>query len=287
MIGSFQPSDKHIESDRIRNENFESLKPIDLEKLELMTVLQSTLNLKSQLKFFLENLRRKLRIDGLCYVEEGRQLKIKIGKQATHSCGYHLTKEDLECGELILKRSTRFSEQDLEVIEGTILLLLVPISNALQYQDAIKRSSFLPSKDIVERQFLMSTLNREIELAKRHNHPLSLLNLKVTTDAIETNKNAIEKILPVLCKSFQSVSNKTDMWFRISTSEFLLLTHNALENAQKIAHEFQQLENTRFDKDFINENIRIKAGVASLTGTDSVNSLIKRSQFPIKQAVLS
>ena len=279
MIGSFQPADKHIESDQISDKNFES---INLEKLELMMILQSTLNLKSQLKFFLENLRKKLRIDGLCFVEESRQLKIKIGKQATHSCGYHITKGDHECGELILKRSTRFSEQDLEVIEGAILLLLVPISNALKYQDAIKKSSLLPSKDIVERQFLMNTLNREIELAKRHNHPLSLLNLKVTTDAIETNKNALENILPALCKSFQTVSNETDMWFRISTSEFLLLTHNALENAQKIARDFQQLENTRLYKDFVNGNIKIKAGVASLTGTDSVNSLIKRSQQPIR-----
>jgi GGDEF domain-containing protein len=285
MAGSFQSTDKTNASDEITNKRFDSADSIGLEKLELMTILQSTLNLNSVLKYFLENLRKKLRIDGLCFIEEDRQLKIRIGRQSTHSCGYHLTKEDTACGELIFKRSTRFSEQDLEVIEEAILLLLVPISNTLKYQDAVAKSSFNPMREVIERKTLMSTLNREVELAKRHNHPLSLLSLKVMLNT--KVKDLQDERLQPLCQSFHAASNSTDMWFRISTSEFLLLTHNALEDATKIGWEFQQLENRIPDRDFSTENISIKVGVAALTGTDSVNSLIKRSQQPEKFAAAS
>lgn len=113
MAGTHQSSGKHIELEQMLNTQIRSTNVLDLEKLELMTILQSTLDLKSQLKYFLENLRKKLRIDGLCFIEEERQLKIKIGRQSTHSCGYHLTKEETTCGELVFKRSTRFSEKDL------------------------------------------------------------------------------------------------------------------------------------------------------------------------------
>jgi GGDEF domain-containing protein len=278
MAGSFQSTDKHIESDQITTKHIDSVNRASLEKLELMAILQSTLNLKSVLKYFLDDLRNKLDIDGLSFIEEDRQLKIRIGRQSTHSCGYHLTKQEIPCGELIFKRSTRFSEQDLEIIENAILLLLVPISNALQYQDAVAKSSFNPMREVVERQILMSTLSREIELAKRHNHPLSLLSLRVLLNS--KAKGVQEEPLQPLCQSFQRLSNSTDMWFRIGASEFLLLTHNALAEASKIACELEQLENRGFDKDLSNENLTIKVGVAALTGTDSVHSLIKRSQQP-------
>lgn len=164
---------------------------------------------------------------------------------------------------------------------------MVPISNAVKYQDAVKKSSFNPMRNIIERQILMSTLNREIELAKRHNHPLSLLSIKVGAASLAQNTVTLEEILQPLCKSFQIVSSSTDMWFRISSSEFLLLTHGTLANAKKIAAEFIQLENISFDKGFETNSLTLKVGVASLTGTDSINSLIKRSQQPAKLTALA
>ncbi len=280
MVGSYQSIDKQVATQQLSNSQSKLDERISLEKLELMTVLQSTLDLKSQLKYFLENLRKKLPIDGLSFIEEDRMLKVKIGRQSTHSCGYHLSKEDIACGELIFKRSTRFSEKDLEAIEDAILLLLVPISNALKYQDALNSSSFNSIREISERHTLTRTLNREIELAKRHNHPLCLLSLFISTST--KAKSLSHELLQPLCQSFQDVSNNTDMWFRVSATEFLVLTHSALEDASKIAWELEQLESQRFEKDFSDESVAIHVGVAALTGTDSLNSLIKRAKQQAK-----
>ncbi|MFT4861009.1 MAG: GGDEF domain-containing protein [Pseudohongiellaceae bacterium] len=282
MVGSYQSTDKHIEADQMSDKHSKPDQRISLEKLELMTVLQSTLDLKSQLKYFLENLRNKLPIDGLSFVEEDRMLKVKIGRQSTHSCGYHLSKEEVGCGELIFKRSTRFSEQDLEAIEEAILLLLVPISNALKYHDAVNNSSINSFREISERHALTSMLSREIELAKRHNHPLCLLSLVVSAHTKAKSLN--HELLQPLCQSFQTASNNTDMWFRVSATEFLILTHNALEDATKVAWELEQLENQSFEKDFSDESVAIRVGVAALTGTDSLNSLIKRAKQQVKLA---
>ena len=271
--------EKNSSNDLGLSKHFDTDSAAQLERLELMSALQSTLDLKTQLKLFLEKLRGKLKIDGLSFVDETRDLRLKIGKQSTHSCGYRLTHEGMQCGEISFRRSTRFTEEDLQIIEESMLILLVPVSNALKYTDAVSKAAHESSRKIVKRQTLTKALKREIELAKRHNHPLSLMTLKLVNEAESLQLDPDESTLEQLCHSLHAIGNNTDLWFRTGAAEFVLLTHGNIDVTKAIAKRLKNLEHSLWGDGHLNEDLSLRVGSAALTGTDSITSLLKRAQL--------
>ncbi len=284
MVLSTQPAEHAAANTTVAETLLNSDFKVDQEKLALMSVLQSTLDLRTQLRYFLDALRQKLKIDGLFYTEEKRQIKIKIGRLATHSCGYNLSNSGEPSGEIIFKRSTRFKDSELETIEQSILLLLMPLKNALTYKDAAERTRFNPNSEVMERPALLGILNREIELAKRHNHPLSLISIRVNVSS-NMEKLEIEKTLRPLCHSFQALGDSTDLWLRLGPAEFFVLRYSSLGAARKFAMELEHVEKASAYAELTEADVLVSAGVASLTGTDSINSLINRAQNAAKQSL--
>ena len=69
----------------------------------------------------------------------------------------------------------RFSETELQLLEMLLGCLISPIRNALMYDEALQSALRDPLTGVGNRVALDNTLEREISLALRHQHPLSIL----------------------------------------------------------------------------------------------------------------
>lgn len=248
---------------------------VEFDKLQLIASLQSTLDLEQMLRHFHEGVNKVLRVDGLLFHEEGRDISYKLGKQSTHSCGYHLVTDSASYGELIFKRSKRFSEAEFEQIENLLVLLIVPISNALKYFDAVRQAILEPATKVGNRIAMESSLQREIELAKRHNQPLSLMTIQVASTTQKKSSKLAANVVTKLTGIIQKVSRSTDMLFRTGEREFRLIMLNDASGATPIARRIEKLIQRSFDHDDA-DGFTVNTGFTSLTGTDSAKSLVGR-----------
>lgn len=80
-----------------------------------------------------------LKVDGIYYQEDDRD--IKLGRQS----GHRLFNNRVSFGELAFKRSKCFRENELQQIESIVILLLIPIGNALNYADAVAQAISEPA----------------------------------------------------------------------------------------------------------------------------------------------
>lgn len=249
----------------------------EYDKYQLVRLLQSTLDLETIIDQFLGGVNTLVRVDGLTYVEEERDLALRFGKASAHSCGYRLISGHDSFGEVTFHRSRRFSDSELEQIEGLLVLLLVPISNALKYQDAVRDAIQEPLLTINDRSKLENQLTREIELAKRHNHPLSLMLIRVESKAQRKTTKLPVRLVTELTGLIQEVCRSTDMLQRIGGKDFQLILHNDAKGTASIARRIERSVIAHF-KQHHEHQLSLMFGCASLTGTDSARSLNERAK---------
>ena len=243
MVASIQSIDKHsMEKKQDHAANQEagcSEQDLEQTRYELISILQSSLDLSVILEHFFLGINKVLRVDSMYFCEEERDIYVKFGKQSTHSCGYRLISGSENFGELTFKRGKRFSDHELEQIESLLVLLLVPIGNALKYADAVAQALREPLTSIADRSEQQRTLQREIELAKRHNHPLSLLMIRIESDSKKKLTKLPAAMVNEIGAIIQSVSRGTDILMRSGGKEFQLLLHNDVKGAAKITNRLQ------------------------------------------------
>jgi hypothetical protein len=98
--------------------------------------LQGTKELSALQERLLNSLTQGVGLDGLHYHHEDLHLDIQLGQQATHSCGYRLLCADGYLGEIVFKRSRRFTEREMQLIESVIPALVNPLRDSLREQTA-------------------------------------------------------------------------------------------------------------------------------------------------------
>ncbi|NKB31583.1 MAG: diguanylate cyclase [Pseudomonadales bacterium] len=279
MVVSIQSIDKSQQNRRnsAQLNSQTCLSSIEEDKLQLITCLQSTLDLELMLNKFLESLNDFVKVDGIYYQEDERDLKLKLGRQSGHSCGYRLINNETSFGELVFKRSKRFSEEELQQIESFVILLLIPIGNALKYLDAVEQAIAEPVANIGDKVLLEHTLVREIELAKRHNHSLSLLTLHFECSAQKKTTKLPLNIVNTIKDVVYDVCRNTDRLFRSGGKEFRLIMHNDASGARPIAKRIERSLRKAFNEDD-GYGLEVSSGFSTLTGTDSVKSLVERAK---------
>lgn len=255
---------------------------LEQTKYELISILQSSLDLSNTLEQFFLGINKVLRVDGMCFLEEERDVYFKFGKQSTHSCGYRLISGNAYFGELTLRRGKRFSDHELEQIESLLILLLVPIGNALKYADAVAKALREPLISITGRSEQQRTLQREIELAKRHNHPLSLMMIRIESEGNKKLTKLSATVVSEISTIVQTVSRGTDILMRTGGKEFLLLLHNDIKGAGKIARRIEKAI-SKYLRVSGDDKLLVMCGHASLTGTDSAASLRGRAKKDLLQ----
>ncbi|NKB31584.1 MAG: diguanylate cyclase [Pseudomonadales bacterium] len=258
-------------------------------KFKLSSILQSSLELEQVLGIFHDELQSVIELNGLSYFNESRKIRLNTGRKATHSCGYRLITQNDYLGELNFYRGKRFTEFDLELIEDVLGTLICPLRNALQYREAIIASLTDPLTGAGNRIALDSTLRREIELAKRHRSPLSLLLIDVD-DFKNINDKLGHKTGDLVLKELVSVLNdinrQTDLSFRYGGEEFVvLLNETNLPGALVIAQRLREaIEENEVEIAGESLSVTVSIGATALKQSDSRDSFFRRADKALYKA---
>lgn len=258
------------------------LMPFNSWRMETIEQLQSTLILRSQLCLFLDQMEKIVAIDGIHYRNEEEGVDLEINRQSSHSCGYRLITDTGYVGELVFTREEMFSESELTALETSLSLLLNPLRNALRYRRAVDAAQKDPVTGSNTRDSMHETLAREIDLAKRHNQPLSVMMLSIgQLPEIQQlhGREAADRIRMDVVHRTRNVCRGTDVVFSVDQDWFLLLLNHAdAEQALKVRSRLvQQMRSARQARSQSCLQFPLRLGLATLTGTDSLDSLIERA----------
>lgn len=259
-------------------------------KMQLTEVLQSTLEIHTLLNLFLERVSTVVRLDGILYVNEEADVSASIAKQATHSCGYRLITNEDNLGEIVFKRGKKFTEKELSILETLLSPLIHPLRNALRYEAAVRAAFVDPQTGLCIKQHMLDNLEREINLAKRHNQALSVLMIEV--DSLERNASrALLKqsklALTDLAQRIVAQSRTTDAIYRCDSRVFMaVLSNTDRAGAHVIA---KRISESAHDLVLVEENqemqkLTLSVGMAVMTGTDSSASLVDRASKALGSA---
>ncbi|MDP1931646.1 MAG: GGDEF domain-containing protein [Gammaproteobacteria bacterium] len=256
-------------------------------RMQLNEALQSSLELNTLLAVFLERISTTVKLDGIQYSNDEQGIKTTIAKQSSHSCGYRLITTEDKLGEIIFKRSRKFNEKELSILESLLPTLFYPLRNALSYTKAVNaafQDTLTGARNI---STLQRTLDREVNLSKRHNQPLAILLIdvdRVTALNISYGHAIGDSILKSLSSRIVQLCRTTDAVFRYEDDQFLVLLSNTdKEGAKVIATRIRKsaasMKLPELDEgdDVQKSLLTVSFGISTLTGTDSSSSLIERA----------
>jgi len=259
--------------------------------LRLNTVLQTTLDITSLMKLFADELSLQLPFDGLRYNNVIREIDISFGKTARHSCSYRLLVGEENFGELTFTRRRKFQDNEILLLEHLLCGLVYPLRNALTYLDAVRAAQKDPLTGAYNRAALDAAMTREVELARRHRTPLSLIVIDIDKfkSINDTYGHAAgDDIIKAFSNLVNQVIRKTDMLFRYGGEEFVVLMSNANQDGAMLLAERIRRKVERLDIQIPNQPltlaVTVSLGVASLKGNENGQILFERADNALYKA---
>lgn len=213
-------------------------------RLKLLQSLQTSLEPEVVLNRFWQQVQEQLELRGMKFIATSNE-EYLCGSQGLHQCQYQLTGEDGTLGELSFSRGKRFSETELSQLEDMISLLVFPLRNALQYQALARFSLRDPLTGLGNRAALDAALQRELQLAQRHNQYLSLLMIDLDhfKQINDQHGHAMgDQVLKLVGNCIQQACRNSDMSFRFGGEEFVVILRNTDANGALVIAERLRLQ---------------------------------------------
>ncbi|MDH5300391.1 MAG: GGDEF domain-containing protein [Gammaproteobacteria bacterium] len=259
--------------------------------LKLTQSLQTTLDIDRLLLMFSNELSRLVPHDGLSFTcTEG--IKHQAGREADKH--YVMTLKVPGKSEIIGvlrfdRDPTPFNLLELENIHRLSSNLAYPIRNALMYEKALLNAAKDPLTGVNNRSMMESTIQREIDLARRHGTPLTLLCADVDFFKRVNDRfghSAGDKILRSVANSISRCIRSSDVIFRYGGEEFVILLPNTDASgsqllAERIRTSIANSENRHLDYHI---NVTISIGVHTLSIEDSPGNLFNKADQALYQA---
>ena len=259
-------------------------RPVSLAQLRQALGLQLQTSLEPQriLGLFFREIQRLVPLDALSYEHQPSDLRLQFGARGHHSISYSLSHEGEQLGELVFRRNQRFSEQEQGNLESLLSTLLFPMRNALLYRAATQSALRDPLTDTGNRIAMDQTLEREIEMSRRHSQPLSLLMLDIDhfkhiNDTY--GHSAGDEVLKAVAASIKNQLRNVDMVFRFGGEEFMILLSNTSREAAAMVGE--RLRFAAQAQDYEAEgkmiDLTVSIGCSTLLPGESAESLLRRA----------
>lgn len=282
---------KNINKLRVSNRPVQSLARVETppDTLPITSALQTTLDLEEMLAMFRREIAQHIKIDGLIYRSSDNGLLIQQGLAGRHRASYGLTLVEEPLGDITLSRSTPFSEHELALVEYLLCPLLYPLRNALRYQTALSAAYRDPLTGVHNRAALEEALPREIELACRHDLPLTMVLIDLDHfKRINDNFGhaAGDCALRETAGHVTRLLRTSDRVFRYGGEEFVvLLTATDAEGAAIVTERIRSAiaaEPCRCE----GKNITVTAsiGYAEMSLTDNQHTLFDKTDKALYQA---
>lgn len=259
-------------------------RPASLAQLrqQLGLQLQTSLEPQNILSLFFREIQRLVPLDALLYQHKVIDLRLEFGQRGHHSISYSLSHEGEHMGELVFRRNQRFSEQEQGNLESLLSTLLYPMRNALLYRAATRSALRDPLTETGNRIAMDQTLQREIEMARRHLQPLSLLMLDI--DHFKTindsyGHSAGDNVLKAVAASIKGQLRNVDMVFRFGGEEFLILLSNTGRDAAAMIGERLRFSTQAqgYWADDTPIDLTVSLGCSTLLPGESAQSLLRRA----------
>jgi len=257
--------------------------PAELQQtLKLAGLLQTSLEIDSVLNFFLQSAQHIVNFDAAHFSFEEQKLNLKYGKTQRHRCSYRLRLAGEFLGELVFTRRRRFAEQEMEHLENLMGQLIYPLRNAVWYQRALQAAKIDALTGANNRASLNETLEREIELAHRHNYALSIVMFDLDHfKLINDNYGHVtgDDVLRECVKCCEQALRSTDMLFRFGGEEFAIILPGVNANGASLAAERIRkiIEKHVFNSRQGAVPVTISVGTASVTLQDTAKTIIERA----------
>ncbi|SEN05652.1 diguanylate cyclase (GGDEF) domain-containing protein [Pseudomonas sp. ok272] len=244
--------------------------------------LQTSLEPQRILGLFFREVQRLVPLDALSYEHKTSDLRLEFGQRGHHCASYSLSHEGQDLGELVFRRNQRFSEQDQANLESLLSALLFPIRNALLYRAATQSALRDPLTGAGNRIAMDQTLHREIDMARRHMQPLSLLMLDIDHFKRINDSHGHrtgDEVLKAVAISIKHQLRNVDMVFRFGGEEFLILLSNTSREAAAMVGErlryAAQAQDFRVDEMLL--ELTVSLGCSTLLPGESAQSLLRRA----------
>ncbi|RMF15630.1 MAG: GGDEF domain-containing protein [Gammaproteobacteria bacterium] len=259
-----------------------ALEPLERLQLTLMQKLQRTLVLEEVISIFAEAAGKVVPHDSYCYLFRDLTIRETHPQRASHNARYNLTLEDQYLGEMVFYRQSRFTEDELSLLETLLGVLVYPLRNVLAYQDAINAAMTDALTGVGNKRAFDYNLHREVALTRRYRTDLSLIMFDVDwfKRINDTYGHAAgDEILQEMANLIRDNLRQTDQCFRFGGEEFVvILGKTNLPQARLVA---ERLRTAVANHTFLEgrENIRasISIGVAHLQPGDTRDTLLKRA----------
>ena len=255
--------------------------------LELSNKLHSTLDIKKMMILFDLEITPILNLDNVIY--HAPDSNEETNPKGRHLISYQLVLHEKKLGEIVLIRRTRFNKKEQEFVETTLVALLSPLSNALDYQTAMRAAEHDPLTGVYNRFAMESSLKREIEPASRYQTPLSMIVLDVDffKKINDTYGHATgDCVLIHLTECIKDSARDSDMLFRYGGEEFMLLLNNtSREGTMQLADRIRQaIEDTPCICQAKSISITVSMGISGFTDNDDRDSFFERADNALYQA---
>ncbi len=255
----------------------------------LSEALQTTLELKKIIEIFSLEVGKLLPFDQITFRAGEHNIEFSIGQPARHSCTYRLIVAGESLGELILSRRRKFQPRETTTIESLLCSLVYPVRNALLYRQAIEAANKDPLTGIGNRAAMDNTLARELELAKRHSTPLTLLTLDIDhfKRINDTYGHSIgDCVIKAVAEAAILTIRRSDMIFRFGGEEFvILLSNTSTSGASLLAERLRQkIAETTIICDGKSLGATVSIGISSLQDNDTAGQLFCRADAALYAA---
>jgi len=259
-------------------------RPVSLAQMrqQLSLQLQTSLEPQRILGTFYREIQRMVPLDALIYQHKSSDLRLEFGQRGHHSISYSLSHEGEHLGELVFRRNQRFSEQEQGNIESLLAALLFPMRNALLYRTATQSALRDPLTGTGNRIAMDQTLQREIDLSRRHLQPLSVLMLDIDhfkqVNDIHGHSTG-DDVLKAVAASIKHQLRNVDMVFRYGGEEFLILLSNTCREAAAMVGERLRfaVQSEEYVADAHTILLTVSLGCSTLLPGESAESLLRRA----------
>ena len=257
--------------------------------LQITHALQLSLDVEQVIETFTHEVKVTIPVEGMRFHNAQQGVDVKIGRNAAHLCTYSLTVNGQSLGEVAFMRKTLFSASQSNELELLLRSLVHPLRNALLYRAALLKAQRDPLTGVYNRAALTETLARDVELAQRHQTPLSIIVLDIDhfKNINDTYGHAAgDGLLKCLVESAKHSIRRCDMLFRFGGEEFVVLLNNtdekgALRLAERIRRNVEKEDYLCGDHVI---HMTLSAGIAALQKKDVETRLFERADQALYRA---
>ncbi len=255
---SLQKRDNQAESYSIANTAQQELGTN--AKHELAALLQTTIEIEPLFELFFGQVKSLLKLGSCHFVNQVKDIKLKLGTVSAHNCDYSLNIQQQYLGNISFTRKHRFSEAELAQLENLLSTLVYPLRNTINYRDALNQALRDPLTGLGNRVALDNSLEHQWQMAQRYEQDLGVLMIDIDffKKINDTYGHDIgDDVIKHVAECIKVTTRQTDMVFRYGGEEFLVLLNKTTTLGSSIIAE------------------RIRENIENLNLVDAKGQLIK------------